>query len=86
MADIGPLIAGDANAFEMLLQQLMSADNAQRTIAEKMFEELKKHPDACALQLIRSLRSSPNLPARSLAAVLLRKVKKTFIVLIYLYM
>ena len=39
-----------------------------------MFAELKKHPDACAQQLVRSLRASPSLEARGLCAVLLRKV------------
>lgn len=39
-----------------------------------MFAELKKHPDACAQQLVRALRTSPSLEARALCAVLLRKV------------
>jgi hypothetical protein len=42
--------------------------------ADAVFAELKKHPDACAQQLIRSLRASPSLEARGLCAVLLRKV------------
>jgi hypothetical protein len=74
MADINALIAGDANAFEGLLQMLMSAQNEQRSQAEAVFAELKKHPEPCASQLIRSLRTSPNLECRSLCAVLLRKV------------
>ena len=41
-----------------------------------MFAELKKHPDACAQQLVRSLRTSPSLEARALCAVLLRKVRR----------
>lgn len=40
-----------------------------------MFAELKKHPDACAQQLVRSLRTSPRLESRGLCAVLLRKVR-----------
>lgn len=40
-----------------------------------MFAELKKSaPDACAQQLVRSLRQSPSLESRALCAVLLRKV------------
>lgn len=74
MAELALITGGDANAFEMLLQQLMGQDNAQRAAAERLLDDLKKNPDACALQLVRSLRQSPNLPARSLAAVLLRKV------------
>lgn len=74
MADISALVAGDASAFEGLLQMLMSAQNDQRSHAESVFAELKKHPEPCASQLIRSLRTSPNLECRSLCAVLLRKV------------
>ena len=43
--------------------------------AEAVFAELKKHPDACAQHLVRSLRHSPSLEARGLCAVLLRKVR-----------
>jgi hypothetical protein len=75
MADISALVAGDAAAFEGLLQMLMSAQNEQRSVAEKAFAELKKHPDACASQLVRGLRTSPNLESRSLCAVLLRKAR-----------
>ena len=74
MADVNSLVAGDAAAFEGLLQMLMSSQNEQRSHAEKLFAELKKHPDACANQLVRSLRTSPNVESRSLCAVLLRKV------------
>lgn len=74
MTEIGSLVAGDANAFEALLQLLMSTQNEQRTHAEHVFTELKKHGDACATHLMRSLRSSPNLESRGLCAVLLRKV------------
>lgn len=43
--------------------------------AEAVFAELKKSaPDACAQQLVRSLRQSPALETRALCAVLLRKV------------
>ncbi len=43
--------------------------------AEAVFAELKQHPDACAQQLVRTLRTSPSLEARALCAVLLRKVR-----------
>ena len=77
MAELNALISGDASAFEGLLQMLMSPQNEQRSHAEKIFAELKKQPDACASQLVRSLRSSPNLESRSLCAVLLRKVRSS---------
>lgn len=73
-AEFNALVAGDANAFEQLCAVLMSSQNEQRSQAEAVFAELKKHPDACAQQLVRSLRSSPSLEARGLCAVLLRKV------------
>ncbi len=75
MADIQLLVSGDSAAFEALLQMLMSAQNEQRSHAEHVFSELKKHPDACVSQLIRSLRNSADLQARSLCAVMLRKVR-----------
>lgn len=74
MADLQQLVAGDQPAFEGLLHMLMSAQNEQRSQAEQIFSELKKHPDACVSQLIRSLRHSPDLQARSLCAIMLRKV------------
>lgn len=69
------VVAGDQAAFEALLTAMMSASNEQRTQAEAVFGELKKHPDACVSQLIRSLRNSPDLQCRSLCAVMLRKVR-----------
>jgi HEAT repeat protein len=74
MADVSSLIAGDAAAFESLLQMLMSPQNEHRAAAEQGFAKLKDHPDACVTQLLRSLRSSPHAECRSLSAVLLRKV------------
>ncbi|KAL4452685.1 hypothetical protein ABPG75_008347 [Micractinium tetrahymenae] len=74
-ANIAALAAGDAGAFEQLCAALMSSQNEQRSQAEAVFAELKKSaPDACAQQLVRSLRQSPSLEARALCAVLLRKV------------
>ena len=74
MVDVTALVAGDAVAFEALLQMLMSAANEQRAQAEAVFGELKKHPDACVSHLLRSLRASADLQARALSGVLLRKV------------
>ncbi|PSC74524.1 ARM repeat-containing [Micractinium conductrix] len=75
MADVSALVGGDAAAFEQLCAMLMSSQNEQRSQAEAVFAELKKQaPDACAQQLVRSLRQSPSLEARGLCAVLLRKV------------
>jgi len=68
------LVQGDGAAMESLLKALSSIDNNQRNHAEEILEKLKAHPDACVSQLIRSLRSSPELQSRGLAAVLLRKV------------
>lgn len=73
-ADMQLLLSGDAGAFEALLQMLMSAENAQRSMAENVFGDLKKHPDVCVTSLVRSLRTSPDVQARSLCAVMLRKV------------
>ena len=75
MAELQLLASGDSAAFEALLQMLMSAQNEQRSHAEQIFGEFKKAaPDACASQLIRSLRHSTDLQSRSLCAVMLRKV------------
>ena len=74
MADFNALVAGDAGAFELLLKMMMSSQNQERSQAEKVFAELKKHPEACASQLVRGLRTSPNLESRSYCALLLRKV------------
>lgn len=70
------LVAGDVQAFEALLNALASSQNEQRAAAEAALTELRKYPDACASQLVRSLRSSPDLQSRALCAVLLRKVRR----------
>jgi hypothetical protein len=54
-----------------------------RPQAEAAFAELKKHPDACAQQLVRALRQSPSLEARALCAVLLRKVCFDVVVVVW---
>ena len=46
-----------------------------RPQAEAMLGQLKLAPDACAQQLVRALRTSPDLQSRALSAVLLRKVR-----------
>jgi hypothetical protein len=74
MAALQAIVSGDAAAFEQLCAMLMSSQNEQRSQAEAVFAELKQHPDACAQQLVRTLRTSPSLEARALCAVLLRKV------------
>lgn len=53
---------------------LLSLTSPPPPQAEAVFAELKQHPDACAQQLVRTLRTSPSLEARALCAVLLRKV------------
>lgn len=76
MSDLyASVLAGDAGAFETLLRMLMATDNEQRSQAENMFEEIQKSPDVCASQLIRGLRAPAGAELRSLAAVLLRRVR-----------
>lgn len=74
MGDLNSIINGDVGAFESLLQMLMSPQNEERAAAEQAFSKLKEHPEPCASQLIRSLKSSSRPECRSLSAVLLRKV------------
>lgn len=74
MTDISPLLTGEPAPFEALLSALASSVNEQRAAAEAALTQLRKHPDACAAHLVRSLRSSPDLQSRALCAVLLRKV------------
>lgn len=68
-------IVGNPQNFELLVQQLLSADNASRKQAEILFEALKKHPDGCLQQLLRCLRQSEKLENRSFCAIMLRKVR-----------
>eukprot|EP00887_Chlorella_sp_A99_P003368 scaffold26.g3368.t1 len=70
--DITPLLSGNSAPFEQLLSALTSSANDQRSSAEAALAELRKHPDACASHLVRSLRSSPDLQSRALCAVLTR--------------
>lgn len=91
MANINILLTGNGEAFDSLLQMLMSTQNDQRSQAEQLFAELKGHADACASHLIRSLKTSPSVESRALCAVLLRKVGvvilacMAFFILTYVY-
>lgn len=67
-------LLGDRAMFEQLLQQLMSASNEQRAHAEELFTQCRQHADPCVGQLVTTLRQSQDVGARSLCAVLLRKV------------
>lgn len=61
--------------FTQLVEQLLSADNEPRKIAEELFDKLKQHPDACAGNLLAVMRTAPNVEHRSFAAIMLRKVR-----------
>lgn len=70
------LLTGDAAAFEALIQQLMSADNASRKQAESLLEQLKQHStDLVVGNLMRLIRQSPTVASRDMGAVMLRKVR-----------
>lgn len=76
MADhLAALQAGDLAAFEALLTGLMSENNEHRVAAEALLTEFRKTPDAFVCTLVRSLRQSQDPTARTLSAVLLRKVR-----------
>jgi hypothetical protein len=72
-ADAQAIIGNPAN-FELLVQQLLSADNQGRKHAEAVFESVKAHPNACLQLLLRSLRHSDKVENRSFCAIMLRKV------------
>ncbi len=64
-------------AFEALLDALMGIDNSARGAAEALFEACKAQAaEALVAQLVRCLRTSARTELRSLAAVLLRKVRR----------
>ena len=70
------LLAGDAAAFEALIQQLMSADNNGRKQAESLLDQLKQHStDLVVGNLIQLMRQSQNPASRDMGAVMLRKVE-----------
>lgn len=73
-ADVQALL-GNRAAFEQLLQQLMSPTNEDRARAEELFTQCRAHADPCVGQLVVTLRQSQDVGARSLCAVLLRKVR-----------
>lgn len=68
------LLTGDVAAFEALIQQLMSADNAGRKQAESLLEQLKQHStDLVVGNLIRLMRQAQNPASKDMSAVMLRK-------------
>ncbi|KAL8142865.1 hypothetical protein V2J09_015897 [Rumex salicifolius] len=74
-AQLAALLGPDPSQFDLLVSHLMSADNAQRSEAESLFNLCKLHqPDSLSLKLSHILSSSPHPDARSFAAVLLRKI------------
>lgn len=72
-ANVQAIIGNPAN-FELLVMQLLSADNTSRKQAEVVYEALKQHPDACLELLLRCLRQSEKVENRSFCAIMLRKV------------
>ena len=72
-ADVQAVIGSPAN-FELLVMQLLSADNTGRKQAEAVYEALKAHADPCLTLLLRCLRSSEKVESRSFCAIMLRKV------------
>jgi hypothetical protein len=68
------LVQGTSN-FDVLVTELMSPNNDSRKAAEAIFQDLKKHPDACLSNLIRGLGSFPSVESRSYCAIILRKVR-----------
>ncbi|WIA40679.1 hypothetical protein OEZ86_004377 [Tetradesmus obliquus] len=71
-ADVQAVIGSPAN-FELLVMQLLSADNTGRKQAEAVYEALKAHADPCLTLLLRCLRSSEKVESRSFCAIMLRK-------------
>eukprot|EP00959_Pyramimonas_sp_CCMP1952_P447195 9363025-Pyramimonas_sp.AAC.1 len=61
-------------AFELLITTLTSTDNTIRDRSEQLYNECKKAAPLCATQLMQILRHSANMSAKSLCAVLLRKL------------
>lgn len=75
-ANYQALLTGDVAAFDALIQQLMSADNAGRKQAESLLEQLKQHStDLVVGNLMRLMRQSQNIASRDMSAVMLRKVR-----------
>jgi hypothetical protein len=61
--------------FAAIIKQLMSTHNAERQLAEDLFNDSKKQPDLCVTNLVSMLRTYPEADSRALCAVLLRKVR-----------
>jgi hypothetical protein len=69
-------VAGSPANFELLVGQLLAADNASRQSAEGVYEALKaQQPDATLGLLLQSLRGSDKVQNRTFCAIMLRKVR-----------
>ena len=76
VAQVQALMAGDKQAFEQLVQALMSPQNESRQAAEGLFNQLKDNaPDLIATNLIAVLRTAQQQDSRTFSAVLLRKAR-----------
>ena len=78
MADpqVQALMSGDKNAFEGLIQALMSPQNESRQAAEALFSQMKDSSgDMCATNLVAVLRTSGAQDSRAFSAVLMRRVR-----------
>jgi hypothetical protein len=82
-ADVQAVIGNPAN-FELLVMQLLSADNTGRKQAEAVYEALKTHPDPCLELLLRCLRQSEKVENRSFCAIMLRKVRRSICAVVVL--
>lgn len=76
-ADVATLLSGGP-AFEGLVSQLMQPDDAIRSQAESVFEQLKAHADALIGNFLVVLRQSASVEHRQFATIMLRKVRATF--------
>jgi hypothetical protein len=62
--------------FELLVAQLLSADNDARKNAEALYEQVKGFPDQCVAMLVHVMKASPSVEHRAFCAVMLRKVRR----------
>lgn len=67
-------VLNSAGNFELLVAQLLVADNTARSRAEDLFEQSKQFPDACVSHLTQILRTSGHVEHKQFCAVMLRKV------------
>jgi hypothetical protein len=61
--------------FEALLSGMQNNVNETRAACEELFTRCKAHPEPLVACLVRCLRTSADAQLRSIAAVLLRKVR-----------